>query len=109
MDWENELSKKVLFFSCNEYKKNYDKKNHFIFITKKMTDQLAKIALFEQKQIRRIWNEEERYFSVVDVVEALTNSPEPRKYRSVLKLRMQSESNIEPTTICSQLKMTAKD
>jgi prophage antirepressor-like protein len=74
-----------------------------------MTDQNQKIALFEEKKIRKIRHNDEWYFSVVDVVEALTESPEPRKYRSVLKLRMQSESDIEPTTICSQLKMLAKD
>jgi hypothetical protein len=74
-----------------------------------MTDQTSKIALFGEKKIRRIRYNDEWYFSVVDVVEALTDSPEPRKYWSVLKLRMQSESDIEPTTICSQLKMLAKD
>jgi prophage antirepressor-like protein len=67
-----------------------------------------KIVIFESKQIRRIWHGEQWYFSVVDVVGALTDSPEPRKYWSVLKTRLKQEGN-EPTTICSQLKMRAND
>jgi len=45
-------------------------------------------SLFEGTEIRSIWNEneEEYYFSVVDVVSALTDSAEPRKYWSVLKV-----------------------
>jgi hypothetical protein len=73
-----------------------------------MTDTTTKIALFEQKKIRRIWVDDERFFSVVDVVEALTSSPVPRKYRSVLKIRLKAESD-EMTTICSQLKLPATD
>lgn len=66
--------------------------------------------LFEGKEIRSIWDreKEEYYFSVVDVVAALTNSPEPRKYWSVLKSRLKKEGS-ELTTKCSQLKMLAPD
>ena len=72
-----------------------------------MTD---KIKLFEQKQIRTHWDaeNEEWYFSVVDIVEALTESPNPRKYWSVLKTRLKKEGS-EVTTNCSQLKMQAVD
>ena len=72
-----------------------------------MTD---KIKLFEQKQIRTHWDaeNEEWYFSVVDIVEALTESPNPRKYWSVLKTRLKKEGS-ELTTNCSQLKMQASD
>ena len=72
-----------------------------------MTD---KIKLFEQKQIRTHWDaeNEEWYFSVVDIVEALTESPNPRKYWSVLKTRLKKEGS-EVTTNCSQLKMQAAD
>ena len=66
--------------------------------------------LFEGKEIRSIWDaeKEDYYFSVVDVVAALTNSPEPRKYWSVLKSRLKKEGS-ELTTKCSQLKMLAPD
>lgn len=66
--------------------------------------------LFEGKEIRSIWDaeKEEYYFSVVDVVSALTDSKEPRKYWSVLKNRLKKEGS-ELTTKCSQLKMLAPD
>jgi DNA-damage-inducible protein D len=67
-----------------------------------------KIVVFESKQVRRIWHEEQWYFSVVDVCDVLTGSPDPRKYWSVLKTRLKKEGN-QPTTICSQLKMQAND
>jgi prophage antirepressor-like protein len=68
------------------------------------------IQLFEEKKVRTVWNDdkEEWYFSVVDVVEALTGSPVPRKYWSVLKTRLKKEGS-ELTTICSQLKILAAD
>lgn len=68
------------------------------------------VKLFEQKQIRSVWNEEEEkwYFSIVDVVEALTESPNPRKYWSVLKTRLKKEGS-ELATNCSQLKLKASD
>ena len=72
-----------------------------------MTD---KIALFENKKIRSVWveTEEEWYFSIVDVIGALTGSANPRKYWSVLKTRLKAEGS-ELTTKCSQLKMRAAD
>ncbi len=72
-----------------------------------MTD---KIKLFEQKQIRTHWDaeNEEWYFSVVDIVEALTESTNARKYWSVLKTRLKKEGS-ELATNCSQLKMPATD
>ena len=72
-----------------------------------MTD---KIKLFEQKQVRTHWDaeNEEWYFSVIDVVEVLTGSPSPRKYWSVLKTRLKKEGS-ELATSCSQLKMQAAD
>ena len=52
-----------------------------------------KIQIFEDKKIRTAWDEatEEWYFSVVDVVGVLTDSPNPRKYWSVLKTRLKKE------------------
>ena len=66
--------------------------------------------LFEGKEIRSIWDfeKEEYYFSVVDVISALTDSINPRKYWSVLKNRLKKEGS-ELTTKCSQLKMPAPD
>ncbi len=66
--------------------------------------------LFDGKEIRSIWDDEkeEYYFSVVDVINALTDSSDARKYWSVLKLRLKKEGS-ELTTKCSQLKLKAKD
>jgi len=69
-----------------------------------------KIQLFEEKKVRTAWDEasEEWYFSIVDVVDVLTDSPNPRKYWSVLKTRLKKEGS-KLTTNCSQLKMVAAD
>ena len=68
------------------------------------------IKLFEEKTVRTVWDDENEkwYFSIVDVVAVLTDSPNPRKYWSVLKTRLKKEGS-ELTTNCSQLKMTAAD
>ena len=69
-----------------------------------------KIQVFEEKKVRTAWDDvtEEWYFSIVDVVDVLTDSPNPRKYWSVLKTRLKKEGS-ELTTNCSQLKMAAAD
>lgn len=74
-----------------------------------MTKQNA-IQLFEEKKVRNVWDDEteEWYFSVVDTIEVLTGSPNPRKYWSVLKTRLKKEGS-QLTTNCSQLKMPAAD
>ena len=71
------------------------------------------IQLFEDQPIRTAWNEDEEewYFSIVDVVGVLTEQPDTRhaaKYWSVLKVRLKSEGS-ELTTNCSQLKLKAAD
>lgn len=68
------------------------------------------IKLFEDKQVRSVWDEdaEKWYISIVDVVEVLTESPNPRKYWSVLKTRLKKEGS-ELATNCSQLKLQAAD
>ena len=68
------------------------------------------IKLFEGREIRSVWNKEKEdyYFSVVDIINVLTESSDARKYWSVLKLRLKKEGS-ELTTKCSQLKMKAKD
>lgn len=69
---------------------------------------MSQLILFENKKVRRLWYHERWYFSIVDICEILTDSPEPRKYWSVLKTRLKKEKS-ELTTICSQLKMEAAD
>ena len=68
------------------------------------------IKLFEAKKVRTIWDDKDEkwYFSIVDVVAVLTDSPNPRKYWSVLKTRLKKEGS-ELTTNCSQLKMKSAD
>ena len=70
----------------------------------------TQIKLFEEKQVRSVWNadEEEWYFSVVDVVGLLTESPNPRNYWKVLKHRLSKEGS-ELVTNCNQLKLEAAD
>ena len=65
---------------------------------------------YKDHEVRAIWDEEnvKWWFSVVDIVGAITDSPNPRKYWSVLKTRLRKAGN-ELTTRCSQLKMTAAD
>ena len=69
-----------------------------------------KVQLFEDQPIRTAWveDEEEWYFSVVDVVQALTESADGRKYWNKLKQRLKEEGS-QLVTNCHQLKMTAKD
>ena len=69
-----------------------------------------KIKIFENKQVRTAWNadEEEWYFAVVDIIEVLTDSPNPQTYWRVLKKRLKDEGN-ETVTSCNGLKMLAKD
>lgn len=71
---------------------------------------MSDIKLFESSQIRSAWNEEEEswYFSIVDVVGVLTESPNPRKYWSVLKTRLKKEGS-QLATNCNQLKLQSAD
>jgi len=69
-----------------------------------------KIQLFEEKKVRAIWDDEAEkwYFSIVDVVAVLTESPNPQTYWRVLKKRLKDEGN-ETVTNCNALKMPAPD
>lgn len=76
--------------------------------------QSDKIKLFEDKRIRTAWDEEQEewYFSVVDVVAVLTDQPDARHastYWAVLKKRLNGEGAGQLLTSCKQLKMTASD
>ncbi len=71
---------------------------------------MNEIKLYENKEIRSVWDEEkeEWYFSVVDVVAVLTESKDPQVYWRVLKKRLKDEGN-ETVTNCNALKMKAAD
>lgn len=71
---------------------------------------MSNIKLFESKQIRSIWSEKEQkwFFSVIDVVGALTDSPDPKDYWYRIKKR-EKISGVELSTICRQLKLEAPD
>ena len=68
------------------------------------------LKIFEEKQVRTIWDAEQEkwYLSIVDVIAVLTDSLNARKYWSVLKTRLKSEGS-QLTTNCSQLKMKSAD
>lgn len=77
-----------------------------------MNNKLETISnILENKEIRSIWDKEKEkyYFSVVDVISALTDSTNPRDYWYRLKVRMTNEEKSELPTKCRQLKMKAKD
>jgi len=71
---------------------------------------MTNLKLFENKQIRSDWNEEEQewYFAVVDVIAILTDSTDPKDYWYRMKKR-EKVSGFELSTICRQLKLTATD
>ena len=68
------------------------------------------IQLFENKQVRVVWDAEKEkyYFSVVDIVQVLTDSPRPRKYWSALKAKLKEEGD-ETSQILGQLKLLSQD
>lgn len=67
-----------------------------------------KLALFEEKEIRRTWHNEDWYFSVEDVVQILTDSVDVKQYIKKLKAR-DTELNNNWGTICTLVEMIAKD
>ncbi len=71
-----------------------------------MEDQ-NKLAFFEGKEIRKIWHNDQWFFSIVDVIEILTDSPIPRTYWSKLKAKIKKESELNPIWV--QLKMLSSD
>ena len=73
-----------------------------------------KISVFEDKEIRKEWNEDEQdwYVSIVDVVGILTNQPTQRNastYWAVMKKRLVEEGANQLLTNCKQLKLKASD
>ena len=69
----------------------------------------TKIALFKGKKIRKIIYQNEWWFSVVDVVEALTDSAKPRDYWYAMNIRVKGEDGVELSKICRQLKLESSD
>jgi DNA-damage-inducible protein D len=69
----------------------------------------TKIALFRKKEIRKTIYQNEWYFSVIDVIEALTDSDRPSVYWTAMKARVKNEGDFELSTICRQLKLPAED
>jgi DNA-damage-inducible protein D len=69
------------------------------------------IKLFEEKKVRTHWDAEKEqwYFSVIDVIEILTDSTNPRDYWFKMKMRVKTEDGLELSTICRQLKLKAAD
>ncbi|MFZ3115075.1 MAG: Bro-N domain-containing protein [Syntrophales bacterium] len=69
------------------------------------------LVTFEKYKIRRLYDEQKAtwYFSVIDVVAALTDSANPRDYWFKMKTRVRSNDGLELSTICRQLKMKAPD
>jgi len=69
------------------------------------------IAIFNQSQIRRHWDSQKElwYFSIVDVITALTDSKNPQVYWRVLKKRLIDEGSDQTVTKCNSLKMLAPD
>ncbi len=79
-----------------------------------MSDQLlpdtqGKIVVFGAKKIRRTFIDEQWFFSVVDIIDALTDSNNPRDYWYRMKRREKESSGIELSTLCRQLKLTSAD
>ena len=67
------------------------------------------LVVFQDRKIRRVWHNREWYFSVVDVVAALTDSSDAKDYWYRLKKREQESSGVELSTFCRQLKLAASD
>ncbi|HNW99637.1 MAG TPA: Bro-N domain-containing protein [Bacteroidales bacterium] len=72
---------------------------------------MSNIKLFESRQIRTVWNEMDQtwYFAIIDVVEVLTESSNPRRYWSDLKRKLNSEGFSQLYEIIVQLKMISSD
>ena len=74
-----------------------------------MTDKTTKLAIFRKKEIRKTIHNNEWWFSVTDVIFALTDSKNPRDYWYKMKIRVKEEDKLQLSTICRQLKLQALD
>ncbi len=75
-----------------------------------MRDKTSSIILFEQKEVRRVWDEkaDQWFFSIIDIIDILTGTPRPRKYWNDLKKKLKNEGS-ELSDKIGQLKFIAKD
>lgn len=78
-----------------------------MFLINMTIDAKNTLIVFENKNIRRLWHNKEWYFSVVDVIEALTDSPTPRQYWGKVKDREFIQLELSPILV--QLKMKSSD
>ena len=69
---------------------------------------MKELVVFQDKNIRRIWHNNEWYFSVIDVIDALDVSTQPRKYWSDLKVKL-TEEGFELSDFIGQLKLVSTD
>lgn len=69
----------------------------------------TQVALFQKKEVRKILHGDEWWFSVVDIVQVLTESVNSRDYWFKMKIRVQSEDGIQLSTLCRQLKLESSD
>jgi DNA-damage-inducible protein D len=67
-----------------------------------------KLSVFDGNRIRKTWNKEEWWFSIIDIVGALTGSTTPKRYWSDLKIKLEQEGN-QPYDFIVQLKLIAED
>ena len=74
-----------------------------------MTEMVKELIVFQDKKIRRIWHDNEWFFSVVDVVGALTDSSDAKDYWYRLKKRELESGGSELSTFCRQLKLQSGD
>ena len=72
-------------------------------------NRINQIAIFQGKNIRKTIFNNEWWFSVVDAIEALTDSDRPSAYWTAMKARVKDESDIQLSTICRQLKLPSSD
>jgi len=92
--------------------KEFNKNEQTVYTTiKRKYFTMSNIKLFENKQVRSNWDEKEQQwcFSVIDVIEVLTGSANPRDYWFKMKIRVKTEDGLELSTICRQLKLKAAD
>ena len=71
-------------------------------------DEHKALVVFQDKKIRRIWHNNEWYYSVIDIILDLTDSLNPRNYWNMLKIR-EANSEVELYILCVQLKLIAED
>ena len=73
------------------------------------SDKIHSLVVFQNKKIRRTWHEDEWFFSVIDIIEVLTESSIPRRYWSDLKNQLENKEGFELYEKIVQLKLESSD